>query len=79
MPDNPHEYSLKSEWENPILFSRAVRAIRENGVDETWEGDKFRYLEIGGYHYWTMGAPVWQTILINRKQVPVNGKKENDV
>ncbi len=71
MPDNPHEYTLRKRWENDEDFVYAVLAIRRFGRVEWWpdmeRGRAYVALDLGGYHYWTMGAPVAQTILINRK------------
>jgi hypothetical protein len=29
----------------------------------------YTYLDIDGWHYWTMGCPLHQTILINRAKL----------
>jgi hypothetical protein len=42
--------------------------IRKNGYVEEFTGWKYTYFDIGGYQYWTMGAPLEETILINRAQ-----------
>ena len=31
MPESPHFYTLKREWDNPKEFEKAVSYIRENG------------------------------------------------
>lgn len=73
MPNNPHWYTLRREWiPDDDDFDWMVRVIREFGVDEPfWDKKTYRMLKFGNWKYWTMGAPVWQTILINRKWIGV--------
>lgn len=67
----PHEYTLrKAKPELDVDFVRFVELIREKGYDETFYGKTYRYLDIDGYQYWTMGAPIEETILINRAKKP---------
>lgn len=70
MPENPHWYTLRKTWDS-ATFSEVVAFIRANGHVEWWpnrqRGKQYTYLDLDGYHYWTMGAPVEETILINRK------------
>ncbi len=72
MPQWPHEYTLK-KW-NPELkdtFEKFVIHIREHGRSEKiLGGDRIlQYFYIGEHKYWTMGAPLDETILINRAKV----------
>ena len=69
MPENPHFYTLRREWENDHHFNWAVRIIRELGEDQWYGGYWYRILKIKelGYFYWTMGWPIEETTLINRK------------
>jgi hypothetical protein len=66
MPWNPHEYTLRRNT-NDATFEAAVRYIRQYGVMETYGGNPYRVLHCRGHKYWTMGAPLEVTILINRK------------
>jgi len=70
MPKHPHEYTVK-EWdlENVDMFNKFVVFIREEGYDEYFYRRKMRYCNIEGYKYWTMGAPLEKTILINRAKI----------
>lgn len=70
MPEYPHEYTVK-DWdlEKVDMFNKFVVFIREKGYDEYFYRRKMRYYNIGGYKYWTMGAPVEITILINRAKI----------
>jgi SAM-dependent methyltransferase len=69
MPQNPHYYTLRKEWRNDPLFDEVVRVMRKIGYVEYWHGKPFTMVNINGYKYWTMGAPVSETILINRAQI----------
>jgi len=68
MPENPHWYSVR-KWcpEGEADFEEFVRLLREYGDDEIFEGRPYRYLDFEGFHYWTMGAPIPETTVINRK------------
>lgn len=76
MPNAPHSYTRRKEWESDQDFVDAVEYIRICGVTKMWGGRPYRYLILDGLHYWTMGYPIhpkadvtdWknETILINR-------------
>ena len=66
MPQNPHWYTLRKEWDDQEMFDRAVLYIRKWGVSEMFKGREYTVLYHRGMRYWTMGAPVSETILINR-------------
>ena len=70
MPEHPHEYTVK-EWnlDKVDMFDKFVEFIRKEGYDEYFYRRKMRYYDIGGYKYWTMGAPLEATILINRAKL----------
>ena len=73
MPQWPHEYTVR-EWRPELepQFFEFVELIRREGVVKPWprEAPKPRYhltyLEIDGWEYWTMGAPLAETTVINR-------------
>jgi hypothetical protein len=69
MPRNRHEYTLRRETDD-ATFEAAVRFVRQHGVMETYGGKPYRVLYFGCHKYWTMGAPLEITILINRKRGP---------
>jgi len=69
MPDNPHEYALRKRWCPPDTFDGTVNVIRQLGSVEKFRGSPYTVLQINEHIYWTMGAPVRSTILINRKRV----------
>lgn len=66
----PHEYVVKnklpySEWKD---FEKFVRFIRDFGWDSIYGSgrDVRQYYSMGEYYYWTMGAPVEETTVLNR-------------
>lgn len=70
MPHIPHSYTLKETWHRPEQFEDVVQYIRDAGVQEKWGRYNHHYLYLNGFKYWTMGAPVGETILINRAMPP---------
>ncbi len=58
-----HSYTVR-EW-HPDTFERAVKIIRKYGVPERFYKQTYVYLYIDGLKYWTMGAPLEKTIIIN--------------
>jgi hypothetical protein len=65
MPKNPHSYIVR-DWVDETVFEDAVRFIRENGYVQNWFSKRFVYFDYDGHKYWTMGAPVSETTIINR-------------
>jgi hypothetical protein len=65
MPQWPHEYIVR-ERVDQNLFEQLVRHIRANGCEAPFYDEKYIYYEEGGMLYWTMGAPVNETTIINR-------------
>lgn len=70
MPKWPHEYIVRGRVDE-ALFERLVLHIRENGCEGPFYDRTFIYYEEDGLLYWTMGAPLEETIIVNRC------KKEN--
>lgn len=69
MPQSPHWYTLRKEWKSEESFEKCVLLIREFGYKETYKGYTYIMFNCNGYKYWTMGAPVDKTILINRAAI----------
>lgn len=67
MPRNPHWYTLRREWGDDALFNEVVAMMRRISYTEYFWGKPYQMVNINGYKYWTMGAPIQETILINRK------------
>lgn len=70
MPWCPHEYIVRGKC--PLTkeeFLYFIDMQRKHGVKERWGKYNNSYLYIYGYKYWTMGAPVEETIIMNRAKV----------
>ena len=65
MPDWPHEYLVR-ERVDERLFVRFVEHIRAHGYEGHFYQKTIVYYEEAGTVYWTMGAPLDETIIINR-------------
>jgi len=67
----PHEYIVKGELssEDQEIFVDFVIYIRENGYTKKFYSKEFSYYDIDGEKYWTMGAPLEETIILNRDDV----------
>jgi hypothetical protein len=76
MPKWPHEYTVR-KWRPDLerQFVDFVELSRRAGVVEPWPRDaavpryRLAYLELDGWEYWTMGAPVSETTVINRARL----------
>ena len=68
MPKIPHWYTLRKNADNRE-FDNAVQFIRAFGYDDWYWGKKYKAINVKGFKYWTMGAPIKKTILINRKEI----------
>jgi len=61
--------TLDGGKQNPLEgFEAFVMFIRENGYREKYEGYWYIKFDIDGWSYWTVGAPLKETILINRRK-----------
>ena len=67
IPAWPHEYLVR-ERVNGELFVRLVRHIRANVYDGKFYQKPIRYYDEDGWVYWTMGAPLEDTTIINRSR-----------
>ncbi len=73
MPQWPHEYTVR-EWRPELepQFFEFAELIRRDGVVKPWPRDAAKpryhltYLELDGWEYWTMGAAIAETTVINR-------------
>jgi hypothetical protein len=69
MPQHPHEYTLRKHARSELEFEAVVAYIRECGVPERFGRATYIYLPVDDWKYWTMGAPLPATILINRARI----------
>jgi len=65
MPEWPHEYIVR-ERVDETLFVKLVKHIREHGYKGEFYNKSLTYFDYDGMTYWTMGAPIEETIIINR-------------
>lgn len=65
MPEWPHEYIVR-ERVNEDLFVALVQHIRASGYEGTFYRRSMTYFEDRERIYWTMGAPLEQTTIVNR-------------
>ena len=68
MPQSPHDYIVRGKVDAE-KFYRFVELIRRDGVVRPWGRYRNIYLAIDGFNFWTMGAPVVETTIINRQLV----------
>jgi hypothetical protein len=67
MPWCPHEYIVRGKCplsEDEFLYF--VNMQRKHGTPEQWWKYNHPYLYIDDYKYWTMGAPLDETTVINK-------------
>jgi len=65
MPLWPHEYIVRDRVDKK-LFPQLVCHIRANGYIGRFYQKSITYFDEEGMVYWTMGAPIEETIIINR-------------
>ena len=65
MPEWPHEYIVRDRVDED-LFVKMVQHIRTNGYEGKFYKMNITYVDYDGMTYWTMGAPIEETIIINR-------------
>ncbi|MEY2467341.1 MAG: hypothetical protein QOF21_39 [Actinomycetota bacterium] len=79
MPQWPHEYTIR-DWRDDLEdeFVAFAELIRRHGVVKPWPRDARKpryhhtYLQLGDWEYWTVGAPIPETVVINRAIVETN-------
>ena len=68
MAKHPHEYIIKNV-KNKELFEKFAIFIRKAGHKKLFFRKEYSYFDFGGYSYWTMGEPINETIVLNRKKI----------
>ena len=61
----PHEYIVRSRVDED-LFIQLVQHIRTYGYEGRFYTKPITYFEEDGMVYWTMGAPIEETVIVNR-------------
>lgn len=64
----PHAYTLSENWDRKV-FESVVAYIREYGYKKQFFKTYYIYYQIEDFEYWTMGAPMSETILINKARI----------
>lgn len=73
MPWCPHEYIVRGKCPlSETEFRYFIDMQRSYGKVERWGKYITPYLYIDDYKYWTMGAPVEETIVMNRARIENN-------
>ncbi len=65
MPKWTHEYLVRQKVDES-LFLKLVAFIRDNGYEGKFYNKPITYYDHEGRVYWTMGAPIEETTIINR-------------
>jgi hypothetical protein len=65
MPKWPHEYLVRQKVDEP-LFVKLATFIRNHGYEGKFYSKPITYYDYDGKVYWTMGAPIEETTIINR-------------
>jgi hypothetical protein len=65
MPEWPHEYIVRERVDEE-LFVTLVQHIREYGYEGKFYSKTMTYYDEDDRVYWTMGAPLDETIIVNR-------------
>jgi hypothetical protein len=65
MPEWPHEYIVR-DCVDQELFERLVAHIRAHGAEGRFYEKVLTYYEEADLVYWTMGAPLSETTIVNR-------------
>jgi len=65
MSEWPHEYIVQGRVDED-LFNQLVQFIRENGYKGVFYQKAITYYDHKEFIYWTMGAPIEETTIINR-------------
>jgi hypothetical protein len=68
MPEWPHEYLVRDRVDE-ALFVALVMHIRMCGYSGHFYKRPMTYFAEDGLVYWTMGAPIDETVIINRCRV----------
>ena len=63
----PHEYIVRKNIDDK-LFVKFVEHIRKFGYQGWFYKKPITYFDENGLVYWTMGAPIEETIIINRTE-----------
>jgi len=60
-----------------IRFNNLIKIIRELGFEQEWRGKTFTVWVFDGFKYWTMGNPIKETEVINRRDADKKSMEES--
>ena len=69
MPWIPHFYVVRGKTLPYNLFVKLAIWVRHYGYDANHGYGVHRYLDVDGLRYWTMGAPLYETTILNRARI----------
>jgi hypothetical protein len=69
MPWIPHFYVVRGKTLPYNLFVKLAIWVRHYGYDANHGYGLHRYLDVDGLRYWTMGAPLDETTILNRARI----------
>lgn len=69
MPKHPHFYIVKQKCSDKEFFYNFAGHIRKYGYKSNFFRVPRIYYELDGWKYWTQGAPLEDTIIINRAEL----------
>ncbi len=69
MPGIPHEWIARPKSGDTSDFTDAVATIRAFGQPRQFGRQTYVYFDHDGFTYWTMGAPIGETTIINRARI----------
>ena len=61
----PHDYLVRDRVDEG-LFIRLVQHIRTYGYEGSFYTKRITYFDEDGMVFWTMGAPIEETVIVNR-------------
>ena len=74
MAETPHSYLVRAKCRSDHEFENFVMYVRKHGYKQKFGRAYYTYLDwpVGGvvYQFWTMGAPLNITVIINRARKP---------
>jgi hypothetical protein len=73
---NPHAYTLR-HWGDDEAFELIVLHVREHGYEAVFGGALYTQYDCGNWFYWTMGASLPATVVLNRKRLPGSSSDED--
>jgi hypothetical protein len=79
MPDAPHSYVVRGKTLGEEDFLRAVRVIRTFGEPGKFYSRVNVYLTVGDKKWWTMGAGLEETIIINQADTSITYGRQDAV